>query len=90
MMFSRKKNEEDKPHTIVSTYVEQGRGRIETYYYGEAQAPIEPIKDLNQLRVTKGASIQEILRESILNVRIKKSIKMKIEGWLRIIKASRH
>ena len=53
MLFFSRKHEEDEPHTIISTYL-QGKGRVETYYYGEAQAHIEPIEDFSQLRVTKG------------------------------------
>jgi hypothetical protein len=74
MLFISKKLEEDEPHTIVSTSLGQGKGRIETYYYGEAQAPIKPIKDFSQLRVTRGASIQEILADYTWKARIKKFI----------------
>jgi hypothetical protein len=44
------------------------------YYYGEAQAPIEPIKDFSMLRVTKGASIQELMTDYTWRARIKKFI----------------
>jgi len=54
MLFFSRKHEEDEPHTIISTYLGQRKGRVETYYYGEAQTPIEPIEDCSQLRVTKG------------------------------------
>jgi hypothetical protein len=71
MLFISKKLEEDEPHTIVSTSLRQGKGRIETYYYGEAQAPIKPIKDFSQLRVTRGASIQEILADYTWRAKVK-------------------
>jgi len=35
--------------------------KTETYYYGEAEAPKELIKDYSQLRLTKGSSLDEIL-----------------------------
>jgi len=47
MLFFSRKLEEHEPHTIVSTSLGHGKGRIETYYYGEAQAPIKPIKDFS-------------------------------------------
>jgi hypothetical protein len=71
MLFISRKREEDEPHTIVSSSLGQGKGRIETYYYGEAQAPIKPIKDFSQLRVTRGASIQEILADYTWRARVK-------------------
>jgi hypothetical protein len=71
MLFFSRKHEEDEPHTIVSTSLGQGKGRVETYYYGEAQAPIKPIKDFSQLRVTRGASIQEILADYTWRARVK-------------------
>jgi hypothetical protein len=72
MLFLSRKHEEDEPHTIVSTSLGHGKGRIETYYYGEAQAPFKPIKDFSQLRVTRGASIQEILADYTWRTRVKK------------------
>jgi hypothetical protein len=72
MLFISKKHEEDEPHTIVSSSLGHGKGRIETYYYGEAQAPIKPIKDFSQLRVTRGASIQEILADYTWKAKIKR------------------
>jgi hypothetical protein len=79
-MFVSKKYEEDEPHTIVSSSLGQGKGRIETYYYGEAQAPIKPITDFSQLRVTRGASIQEILADYTWKARIKKFFNKFIKG----------
>jgi hypothetical protein len=80
MIFFNKKSEEDEPHTIVSTSLGQGKGRIETYYYGEAQAPIKPITDFSQLRVTRGASIQEILADYTWRARMKRFIKKLTKG----------
>ncbi|MFQ3236149.1 MAG: hypothetical protein ACI9C4_001718 [Paraglaciecola sp.] len=71
MLFFSKKQQEDEPHTIISTYLEQGKGRMETYYYGEAKAPLEPIENFCQLRVTKGASIQELMADYTWRAKIK-------------------
>ena len=80
MLFFSRKREEDGPHTIVSSSLGQGKGRIETYYYGEAQAPIKPIKDFSQLRVTRGASIQEILADYTWKAKIKRLMSKLTKG----------
>jgi hypothetical protein len=74
MMFINKKYQEEEPHTIVCNSLGQGKGRIETYYYGEAKAPAVAISDLSQLRVSKGASIDEILAHTTWRARFKKFI----------------
>jgi hypothetical protein len=64
-------SKQDEYHTVVISYLGDGKGKTETYYYGEAKAPIEPIKDFSQMRFTKGASINEILADFTWKARIK-------------------
>ena len=71
MTFLSKKNKEDQSHTVVISYLGEGKGKTETHYFGEAKAPIGPIKDFSQIRFTKGASINEILADYTWKVRIK-------------------
>jgi|TARA_B110000902_G_C14154095_1_gene530701 hypothetical protein len=40
-------HEEDEPHIIFCKSLGHVKGRIETYYYGEAQTPIKPIKEFS-------------------------------------------
>jgi hypothetical protein len=80
MLFISRKDEDDEPHTFVSTSLGQGKGRVETYYYDEAQAPIAPIKDFSTLRVTKGASIQELMADYTLKAKIKRFISKLSKG----------
>jgi hypothetical protein len=74
MKISNKENQQDEPHTITISYIGDGQGKTETYYYGEAKAPIESIKDFSQMRFTKGASIDEILADFTWKAKIKKLI----------------
>ncbi|PKI01921.1 hypothetical protein [Glaciecola sp. 33A] len=57
-------SKKDEYHTVVISYLGDGKGKTETYYYGDAKAPIEPINDFGQLRITKASSITEITRNT--------------------------
>lgn len=72
MKIACKDNKNEEPHTITISYLGNGKGKTETYYYGEAIAPIEPIKDFSQMRFTKGASINEILADFTWKAKIKR------------------
>ena len=65
----------DEPHTITISYVADSKGKIETYYYGDAKALIEPIKDFSKLRLTKVASIKEVLPESTWKSKIQRFVR---------------
>ncbi|MBF7073222.1 hypothetical protein ISG33_07410 [Glaciecola sp. MH2013] len=75
MKISSKKSHKDEPHTITMSYLGDGKGRIDTYYYGDAEAPNAPIKNYSQLRLTKGAPLDEKLGDFTWKVRLKKLIK---------------
>ena len=64
-------SKQDEYHTVVISYLGDGKGKTETYYYGGAKAPIETIEDFSQMRFTKGASINEILAAYTWKARIK-------------------
>tara|TARA_R110002124_G_scaffold221735_2_gene387210 strand:+ start:340 stop:555 length:216 start_codon:yes stop_codon:yes gene_type:complete len=57
-------NKEDEYHTVVISSLGDGKGKTETYYYGEAKAPIETIGDFSQMRFTKELKSQDVLVES--------------------------
>jgi hypothetical protein len=63
MIFSNENLREEKPHTIVIKSLPGGKGKEETYYYGEALPAIEPINDFSQLRVTKKSSTTDLKRK---------------------------
>ena len=67
-------SKQDEYHTVVISYLGDDKGKTETYYYGEAKAPIETIEDFSQMRFTKGASIDEILADFTWKAKIKKLI----------------
>lgn len=68
-------NKEDEYHTVVISYLGDGKGKTETSYYGEAKAPNQQINDYSQLRLTKGASLEEIFADFTWRARSKKFIK---------------
>ena len=74
-------NKQDEYHTVVISYLGDGKGKIETHYYDDAKAPIEPIRDLSQMRFTKGASINEILADYTWKARMKHIFKKLSRGF---------
>ena len=75
MKISNKERQQEEPHTITMSYLGDGKGKIETYYYGEAEAPNEANDDYSQLRLTKGATLDEILANFTWKARFKRLMK---------------
>jgi hypothetical protein len=53
MLFFNRLPDDEEPHTITSKSLGQGKGRIETFYYGEAMPPMPQITNMDMLRVTR-------------------------------------
>lgn len=50
---------DEKPHTVVTRYLGQGKGQVETCYYGDAMPPKVNVNNWSDLRVTKASPSED-------------------------------
>lgn len=75
MTLLNKKNDRNDLHTISVSFLNDGKGVVETYYYGEAKAPVEPIEDFRKFRVTKLATSKVLKKDSFWKSQFRKFMK---------------
>lgn len=71
----KRKKQSDEPHTVVLSFSGEGKETTETYYYGDAKAPSLVNSAYRGLRMTKGASMDEMQADCTLMHRVKSLVK---------------